>query len=471
MQPAIAPSMLDVFYDHFDRASQYLEAPEDILNSIRVCHHMYSIQFPVRIKGKVRLFHAFRAEHSHHRLPTKGGIRYAPNVDLDEIAALAALMTLKCAIVDVPFGGAKGGIALDPRDYEVDELERITRRYATELVRKNFIGPGIDVPAPDLGTGEREMAWIADTYNMLTPNSVDAIACITGKPVTQGGIRGRREATGRGVQYVLQEFFRHPDLVKRIGLSGDLAGKRVVVQGLGNVGSHFARLIQDDGAVIVGIGERDGTLSAPDGLDLNDVLTHRQETGSIRHFPGAITLDRSTDCLELDCDILVPAALENQLTANNASRILAPLIVEAANSPTTSEADTRLRQAGKIIIPDIFANAGGVTVSYFEWVKNLSHMRFGRMAKRVGIQTQQRMITGIESLTGSAFPQVLRDEIVHGIDELELVNSGLEETMVLGFQAILNIMQQRHTEDLRTAAFVCALQKMVTAYQELGVWP
>jgi glutamate dehydrogenase (NAD(P)+) len=471
MQPGSAPSMLDVFNHHFDRASQYLNVPEDLLNSIRVCHHMYSIQFPVRIKGKVRIFHAFRAEHSHHRLPTKGGIRYAPNVDLDEIAALAALMTLKCAIVDVPFGGAKGGIAIDPRDYEVDELERITRRYATELVGKNFIGPGVDVPAPDLGTGEREMAWIADTYNMLTPNSVDAIACVTGKPVTQGGIRGRREATGRGVQYVLQEFFRHPNLGKRIGLSGGLAGKRVVVQGLGNVGGHFARLIQDDGAVIVGVSERDGTLLAPDGLDLNAVLTHRQETGSIRHFPGAKTLNRPTDCLELDCDILVPAALENQITADNASRIRAPLIIEAANSPTTAEADAMLRQAGKIIIPDIFANAGGVTVSYFEWVKNLSHMRFGRMAKRVGIQTQQRMITGIEDLTGNAFPQTLRDEIAHGIDELELVNSGLEETMVLGFQAILNIMQQRQTEDLRTAAFVCALQKMVTAYQELGVWP
>ncbi|ETX01332.1 MAG: glutamate dehydrogenase [Candidatus Entotheonella factor] len=417
MQPSVEPSMLDVFNDNFDRAAQYLDAPEDLLESIRICHHMYSIQFPVRIKNKVRIFHAFRAEHSHHRLPTKGGIRYAPNVHLDEVAALAALMTLKCAIVDVPFGGAKGGIALDPRDYEADELERITRRYATELVRKNFIGPGVDVPAPDLGTGEREMAWIADTYNMLTPNSVDALACVTGKPITQGGIRGRREATGRGVQYVLQEFFRHPDLVKRAGLSGDLAGKRVVVQGLGNVGSHFARLIQDDGAVIVGIGERDGTITAPRGLCLGAVLAHRHETGSIRDYPGATTLERPADCLELDCDILVPAALENQITAHNASRIRAPLIVEAANSPTTSEADAILRQAGKIIIPDIFANAGGVTVSYFEWVKNLSHMRFGRMAKRVGIQTHQRMITGIEDLTGSVFPQTLRDDIVHGIDE------------------------------------------------------
>jgi glutamate dehydrogenase (NAD(P)+) len=471
MQQTHQPSMLRVFNDHFDRAARYLRASSDLLESIRVCHHMYSMQFPVRIRGQVQIFHAFRAEHSQHRLPTKGGIRYAPHVDLYEVAALAALMSLKCAIVDVPFGGAKGGIALNPQDYQIDELERITRRYATELVRKNFIGPGIDVPAPDFGTGEREMAWIADTYNMLHTDGIDTLACVTGKPVAQGGIRGRREATGRGVQYMLQEFFRHPELVKRTGLTGDLAGKRVVVQGLGNVGSHFARLIQEDGAIITGLGEKDGSLSAPKGMDVNDVLAWRDSTGSIRHFSGATTLDRSTDCLELDCDILVPAALENQLTTTNAERICAPLIAEAANSPTTSEADAILRQRGKIIIPDIVANAGGVTVSYFEWVKNLSHMRFGRMAKRVGIQTQRRIITGIEALTGGAFPQGLQNEVLHGIDELELVNSGLEETMLQAFQAIIDIMHHDNTEDLRTAAFVCGLRKMLIAYEQLGIWP
>ena len=471
MQRTKAPTMLDVFNDNFDRATRYLDASPDLLESIRVCHHKYSIQFPVRIKGGVRIFQAFRAEHSHHRLPTKGGIRYAPTVDLDEVAALAALMTLKCAIVDVPFGGAKGGIAINTRDYDVDELERITRRYTAELVRKNFIGPGVDVPAPDYGTGEREMAWIADTYNMMHPNSIDAYACVTGKPITQGGIRGRREATGRGIQYVLQEFFRHPKLVKQSHLQGSLAGKRIVVQGLGNVGSHFAQLIQQDGAVIVGIGEIDGSLAAADGMDIHDVLAWRNETGSIRHFPGATTLDHPADCLELDCDILVPAALENQITADNARRIRAPLIAEAANSPTTSEADAILRQSGKIIIPDIFANAGGVTVSYFEWVKNLTHMRFGRMSKRISIHAQQRMIAGVEAMTEGVFPQHLRDEIVQGIDELELVNSGLEETMVQGFQSIVEIMQRDKTEDLRTAAFVCALRTMVTAYQELGIWP
>jgi glutamate dehydrogenase (NAD(P)+) len=463
--------MLQVFYDNFDRAARYLKAPPALLESIRVCHHMYSIQFPARIKGEIKMFHAFRAEHSQHRLPTKGGIRFAPFVDLEEVAALAGLMTLKCAIVDVPFGGAKGGIALNPREYEVEELERITRRYTVELSRKSFIGAEIDVPAPDLGTGEREMAWIADTYNMMHPHGLDNLACVTGKPVDLGGIRGRREATGRGVQYVLQEYFRHPDLVKRTGLTGDLAGKRVVVQGLGNVGSHFARLIQEDGAVIVGIGEQNSTLHAPDGMDVNDVLNWRESTGSIRGFAEAETLEQPTDCLELDCDILVPAALENQLTSDNATRIRAPLIVEAANSPTTFEADTILRQHGKVIIPDVFANAGGATVSYFEWVKNLSHMRFGRMAKRVGIQTQRRMIAGIEAITGTVFPVSLRDQVLHGIDELELVNSGLEETMLQSFQDIIEIMHQYNTEDLRTAAYICGLRKVVTAYEQLGIWP
>jgi glutamate dehydrogenase (NAD(P)+) len=466
------PSMLQVFNEHFDRAARFVKAPPDLLENIRACHSVYAIQFPVRIKGEIRVFHAYRAEHSHHATPTKGGIRYAPTVDLDEVQALAALMTLKCAIVDVPFGGAKGAVALDPRDYDVEELERITRRYTTELVRKNFIGPGIDVPAPDMGTGEREMAWIADTYNMLHPTGLDNRACVTGKPVSQSGIRGRREATGRGVQYALQEFFRHPELVQEAGLSGGLAGKRVVVQGLGNVGSHFARLVQDeDGVVIVGVGERDCSLHAPDGMDVNEVLRWKDTTGSISNFPGAVTLAKSTDCLELDCDILVPAALQNQLVADNAPRIRAPLIVEAANGPTTNEADAILRARGKVLIPDIFANAGGVTVSYFEWAKNISHMRYGRMAKRVGIQTQLSMITGIETLTGETFPSLQRGQVLQGIDELELVNSGLEETMLQGFQAIVSIRQQQPGIDLRVAAFICGLQKVVTAYEQLGIWP
>jgi len=466
------PSMLEVFNDNFNRAARYLKAPADLLKYIRTCQSIYSIKFPVRLRGEVKIFHAYRAEHSHHRVPTKGGIRFALDVNLDEVEALAALMTLKCAIVNVPFGGAKGAIALDPRAYEVEELERITRRYTVELVHKNFIGPAVDVPAPDMGTGEREMAWIADTYIMLHPNELNSMACVTGKPVGQGGIRGRTEATGRGVQYALREFFRHPDLVQATQLSGDLAGKRIAVQGFGNVGSHFARLIQaEDGAMIVGLSERDGTIYAPDGLDVKAVLQWRETTGSIKNFPDATTLDNAKACLELDCDILVPAALQNQITPENARRIKAPLIAEAANGPTTSEADAILRECGKVIIPDIYANAGGVTVSYFEWVKNLSHMRFGLMEKRIGIRNQRQMITGIETVTDRAFPMPIREEMLHGVDEIELVNSGLEETMVESFQEIVEIMHQNQTPDLRTAAFVCGLHKVVVAYQALGIWP
>ncbi len=466
------PSMLQVFNDHFDRAAGYLKAPADLLEYIRACHSLYSIKFPVRLRGKVQIFHAYRAEHSHHRTPTKGGIRFAPDVNLDEVAALAALMTLKCAIVNVPFGGAKGAIALDTRAYEVEELERITRRYTTELVRKNFIGPAVDVPAPDMGTGEREMAWIADTYIMLHPSELNSMACVTGKPVAQGGIHGRTEATGRGVQYALREFFRHPDLVKATGLSGDLSGKRIAVQGFGNVGSHFARLVQaEDGAVIISLSERDGTIYAPDGLDVNAVLQWRETTGSIQNFPDATTLSDPKAGLELDCDILVPAALQNQITAENAGRITAPLIAEAANGPTTSDADAILRAHGTVILPDIYANAGGVTVSYFEWVKNLYHMRFGLMEERIGIRNRRQMITGIETVTEHAFPPPIREEMLHGSDELALVNSGLEETMVEGFQEIVEIMQQNQTPDLRTAAFVCGLHRVVEAYQELGIWP
>ena len=466
------PSMLQVFNDHFDRAARYLKAPADLLEYIRACHSLYSLRFPVRIRGEVKMFHAYRAEHSHHRTPTKGGIRYALDVDLDEVAALAALMTLKCAIVNVPFGGAKGAIALDPRAYQPEELERITRRYTTELVRKNFIGPAVDVPAPDMGTGEREMAWIADTYIMLNPSELNSLACVTGKPVGQGGIRGRAEATGRGVQYALREFFRHADLVQATGLTGDLAGKRIAVQGFGNVGSYFARLVQaEDGVLIVALAERDGTIYAPEGLDVQAVAQWREATGSIKNFPDATTINEATACLELDCDILVPAALQNQITASNAARIKAPLIVEGANGPTTSEGDAILRERGIVVIPDIYANAGGVTVSYFEWVKNLSHMRFGLMEKRIGIRTQRQMITGIESITGRPFPAPLRDEMLHGVDELALVNSGLEESMVESFQDIIEIFHQSQTPDLRTAAFVCGLHKVVLAYQELGIWP
>nr|WP_243663890.1 Glu/Leu/Phe/Val dehydrogenase dimerization domain-containing protein [Rhodothermus marinus] len=251
----------------FDRAAAYTKHPKGLLDQIKACNSVYRMEFPVkRDDGSIEVVRAYRAEHSHHKLPTKGGIRYAPNVNEDEVMALAALMTYKCAIVDVPFGGAKGGVKIDRRQYSEAELERITRRYTYELLKKNFIGPGVDVPAPDYGTGPREMAWILDTYNSFSSNPLEALACVTGKPVGQGGVRGRKEATGRGVFFGVREACSVEEDMKALGLQTGLGGKTVVVQGLGNVGYHAAKFLQEGGAVLVGLAEIEGAIYNPDGL-------------------------------------------------------------------------------------------------------------------------------------------------------------------------------------------------------------
>jgi glutamate dehydrogenase (NAD(P)+) len=392
-------------------------------------------------------------------------------VEEDEVRALAALMTYKCAIVDVPFGGAKGGIKIDVRNYTVEELERITRRYTAELIKKNFIGPGLDVPAPDYGTGPREMAWIVDTYTAFNPGQIDALACVTGKPLTQGGIRGRIEATGRGILFGLREACDRAEDMKAVGLSRGLAGKRVVVQGLGNVGYHAARFCQEGGCTIVGIAEYEGAIHRPEGLDVEAVLRHRRAAGSILGFPGATHLPTPA-ALELDCDILIPAALENQITSENAPRIRARIIAEGANGPTTPDAEKILLDKGILIIPDVYLNAGGVTVSYFEWVKNLSHVRFGRVGKRYEESAFERMLRAIEKSTGRMFSDEERRTIARGADEEDLVNSGLEETMIGAYQQIWEMWKRdRRVPDLRTAAFLKAVYKIATTYMELGIFP
>lgn len=465
------PSMLEVFERNFDQAAQFVDASPGILASIKSCNAVYEINFPVNIRGQVVTFRGYRAQHSHHRTPTKGGIRFALDVDLAEVKALAGLMTFKCAVVNVPFGGAKGGVALNPRDYTEAELESITRRYTVELARKGFIGPAVDVPAPDMGTGSREMAWIADTYAMLNPGELNTLACVTGKPIAQGGIVGRDSATGRGVQFALREALRHPAVRQQTGLSESAAGLTTVVQGLGNVGGHFARLAHEEGMKIVGVGEWDCTVHNPEGLDVPALLAWKQKRGSIKDFPGGRTLDQAA-YLGLHCDVLVPAALQNQLTEHTAPQVKARIIVEGANGPTTFEGDAVFRERNVVVVPDIYANAGGVTVSYFEWIKNLSHMRFGRMAKRVGIRTQLRMITGVEQVTGKVFPPEVVEDMKNGAGEAELVDSGLEETMVTAFDEIMDVKRRKPAvPDLRTAAFVSALEKVATSYSERGVWP
>jgi glutamate dehydrogenase (NAD(P)+) len=466
------PNFFEEVNKTFDEAAKFTEYPAGLLDQIRCCNSVYRFDFPLRRQdGTIEVIHAWRAEHSHHKMPVKGGIRYSPGVYEEEVMALAALMTYKCAIVDVPFGGAKGGIKIEPKDYTVEELERITRRYTHELAKKGFIGPGIDVPAPDYGTGEREMAWIADTYAALNPGQLDAMGCVTGKPVTQGGVNGRREATGRGLFFALREACAQVDEMKALGLSPGLDGKRVIVQGLGNVGYHAAKFCREGGAIIVAIAEREGAIVNPAGLNEEAVFQHRKQHGSLLDFPGATNMD-SAAALELDCDVLLPAALEGVFTAENAPRIKARIILEGANGPTTPEADPIFRQKGILVIPDIYCNAGGVTVSYFEWLKNLSHVRFGRMSKRHEQANELAMLKAIETATGKRFTEAEREQIARGPDEADLVNSGLEETMISAFHDLLATKRgHAGVPDLRIAAFVNAIHKVARSYMELGIFP
>lgn len=456
----------------FDKAAQFTKWEKGILEQIKACNAVYRIKFPVRVGNSIDVIEAYRVQHSHHKLPCKGGIRFSEEVNQDEVMALAALMTYKCAIVNVPFGGAKGGIKINPRNYTPFQLENITRRYTAELVKKNFIGPGIDVPAPDYGTGEREMSWILDTYMSLRPGEIDGYGCVTGKPVSQGGVRGRTEATGLGVFYGLRELCNVKEDMKRLGLEPGIEGKKVIVQGMGNVGYHAAKYFHEAGAKVICLIEWDGAIFNPKGMNPDEVLKFRKETGSIVNFPGAKNLKKNTEGLELECDILIPAALENVIHAENAPRIKAKIIGEAANGPLTPEADEILSKKGVIVVPDMFLNAGGVTVSYFEWLKNLSHVRYGRLGKRFDENMNIHILGQIEELTGKKVSEKERKFIAHGADEVDLVYSGLEETMHTALHEVREkLMEHKKIKDMRTAAYVCAIDKVGAAYEQLGIFP
>jgi glutamate dehydrogenase (NAD(P)+) len=458
---------------YFDQAAQFTDVPPDLLVQVRAVNSIYRFKFPVRNRdGRITVVHAWRVQHSQHRLPVKGGIRFSAHVTEQEVMGLAALMTYKCAIMDVPFGGGKGAVQIDSRAYDVGELERITRRYTHELIKKNFIGPGVDVPAPDYGTSEREMAWVADTYAAFNPGHIDAFACVTGKPVTEGGIRGRREATGRGLFYALREVCAQTAEMKALGLAPGLAGKRLVVQGLGNVGFNVAQYCREGGGILVAIAEQEGAIFSATGLHEGEVQAHRRETGSILDFPGATNILKSSDALELPCDVLIPAAIENQITAENAPRIKAKIVLEGANGPTTPDGEAVLSARGVLVIPDIYANAGGVTVSYFEWLKNLAHIRLGRLERRHEQAAGRRILRAIEVSTGKEFTDEERGRFVPAVDELTLVNSGLEETMVAAYHELADMRRRDpRIRDLRTAAFVNAINKVSRTYSELGIFP
>ena len=460
----------------FNRAVRLMDLSPGLEQKIRVCNSTYTVRFGVRLRGKIETFTGYRSVHSEHMEPVKGGIRYAMSVNQDEVEALAALMTYKCALVETPFGGSKGGLCIDPRAWDEHELEAITRRFAYELIKRDLIHPAQNVPAPDMGTGEREMAWIADQYMRMNTTDINGRACVTGKPPHAGGIQGRVEATGRGVQYALREFFRQKEDKAKAGLAGDLDGKRVVVQGLGNVGYHAAKFLsEEDGCKIIAVIERDGALQDDAGLNIEDIRQWMAKHGSIKGYPSAKFVEDGSGLLELDCDILIPAAMEGVIHLGNAARIKAPLIIEAANGPITFGADEILREKGTVIIPDMYANAGGVTVSYFEWVKNLSHIRFGRMQRRAEEARSRLLVEELERLSsdkglGWSLAEDFKERFLTGSDELALVRSGLDDTMRTAYQSMREVWHGRDdVDDLRTAAYIVSISRVAQTYRSKGL--
>ncbi len=465
-------NFFDDVNQYFDAACRHTEVSPDILGQIRACNGVYRLRFPVRRDdGSIVVIEGYRAEHSHHRLPTKGGIRYSLDVSQSEVMALSALMTYKCAVVDVPFGGAKGGVCVDPRNESASFLERVTRRYTSELIRKRFIGPDVDVPAPDVGTGEREMGWIYDTYKILGPDTLNALACVTGKATSVHGVAGRREATGLGAIIALEHFLAEEEDVKPLGLETGLAGKRIIVPGLGKVGLHAALSAIERDAVIVGVSVSDGALYDEGGLDVEAVLLHRAETGSLRGFPEARYLANPDAILEEPCDVLIPSALEHQITAENAPKLHAKVIVEAANGPVDPEADTILREAGTVVLPDIYANAGGVVVSYFEWIKNLSHVSFERMTRRYQQISNNRILEAIGRLTGKSLAPEDAALLLQAPNEIDFVRTALENTMAISYEKIREPWKRRSLPDLRTAAYLSAIESVASSYALDGIFP
>jgi len=457
---------------NFNKAAKYTDMHESMLKQILACNSVLRVSFPIRRdNGEIDVIRGYRAQHSHHRTPCKGGIRYAANVDLQEVEALASLMTFKCAVVNVPFGGAKGGVAINPKEYSVIELEKITRRYAVELKKYGFLGPGVDVPAPDVGTGAREMSWICDTFSVLYGmEDVNAYACVTGKPITLGGVDGRTEATGLGVCYATKYFLGLADECKRVGVSPGLEGKSVIVQGFGNVGYHAAYFFEKFGAKVIGVIEFNGSVYNPKGLDIEALKSYMTSHGSLLGFKGATKeypKERALELMEEECDLLVPAALEKSVNRSNADRIKAKIVVEGANGPTTPYAEEILSKKGVIVLPDMLMNAGGVSVSYFEWLKNLSHVGFGRITRRWEEKGKQGFLQELKKAGVVIDDAGLSHETKSGASERDLVYSGLEDTMCKGMQETVDTARQLGVS-YRVAAFVNALKKMEGTYRDAG---
>ncbi len=442
---------------------------DELAKQVMTVNSTYVVRFGVRLRGTIHTFTGYRSVHSDHIEPVKGGIRYDLAVNQDEVDALAALMTYKCSLVEIPFGGSKGGLIINIREWTEEELEKITRRFTDELSKRDLIHPSQNVPAPDVGTGEREMAWMADEFRKLHPTELNAWACVTGKPVNKGGIGGRTEATGRGVQYALQAFFDNSVDVKKTGLTPGLKGKRVIVQGLGNVGYHAALFLStEDNCSITHVIERDGSIVDQKGINIEKLKKYILENGGVKGFNGYV--DKGSEILEEDADILIPAAMELVINKENADKIKTPLIIEAANGPVSSEADEILSKKGVVIIPDLYANAGGVTVSYFEWIKNLSRIRLGRLQRRAQENQTKLMIEALEKMTGSKFPDEYKDLVMQGSAEIDLVRSGLEDTMRNTYEVISEVWNKNpNANDLRTSAMMVSVKRVMDSYHSLGL--
>lgn len=441
----------------------------NIAKILKTCRSVLQVKFPVKIKNQIEIFHGWRAVHSTHRLPVKGGLRFSTNVNQEEVEALASLMTFKCAVVDVPFGGAKGGLLIDPKKYDEESLEKITKKFARELIRKGYLSPARDVPAPDMGTSQREMGWILDAYKSLRPDDINHAACVTGKSTDHGGIKGRLEATGRGVCEALKEFFRHSNELTKHGIDGTLSDQTIIIQGFGNVGINSAKALYDNGARIIGVAEREGGIFSEDGIDIYQLEKYQSEKQTILNFPNTQNVKKSIDLLSYKCDILIPAALEGVITLNNADTIQAKIICEGANGPITYRANKKLLEKKKVIIPDIYANAGGVTVSYFEWIRNTSHIRMGRLNKRYEEDRGEAIIKAIQSISDKTIPKNLIKQLVHGANEEDIIASGLEDTMRTSFQDMLENKEKYDLDSYRMSAYAVALKKIEKSYLELGI--
>ncbi|MBW3467300.1 Glu/Leu/Phe/Val family dehydrogenase [Arthrospiribacter ruber] len=465
-------SLFDDVCGFVDDAAKHMDLHPGLLDQIKQCNSIYKFNFPLRNEdGTYETITGYRIQHSHHKLPVKGGIRYSEHVDEEEVKGLAALMTYKCALVNVPFGGAKGGVSIDPLKYNERQLEKITRRYTAELIKKKFIGPAIDVPAPDYGTGAREMAWIVDTFEAFNPELINAKGAVTGKPLSQHGIDGRTEATGQGVFFGIREAVSVEEDMEELGLSVGLRGKKVIVQGLGNVGYYSAKYLSEAGAKIVGIAEWNGGIWDESGIDIEALKTYQIENKGFKGFNKGEFIKDSKELLTYPCDILIPAALENQITKDNAAKVQAKIIGEAANGPVTNEAEKILLKNGVLVVPDMYLNAGGVTVSYFEWLKNLSRVSFGKLEKRYDMEKYRKLLGTIENATGERFTEDEKDSLIKGASERDLVLSGLEETMVTAYHDMNKTRKEKGIKSLRTAGFILALQRISISYMDLGIFP